>query len=79
MIGGQVGISGHLNLGNYLKIQAQSGISKNLKDYEVVQGSPAFGYSDYNKSYVYFKNLPKLANKISEIEKKINTQNSNDE
>jgi UDP-3-O-[3-hydroxymyristoyl] glucosamine N-acyltransferase len=44
-----------------------------------VQGSPAFGYSDYNKSYVYFKNLPKLANKISEIEKKINTQNSNDE
>ena len=79
MIGGQVGISGHLNLGNYLKIQAQSGISKNLKDYEVVQGSPAFGYSDYNKSYVYFKNLPKLANKITEIEKKINTQNSNDE
>ena len=79
MIGGQVGISGHLNLGNYLKIQAQSGISKNLKDYEVVQGSTAFGYSDYNKSYVYFKNLPKLANKITEIEKKINTQNSNDE
>ena len=47
MIGGQVGIAGHLILGNFLKIQAQSGISKNLKDYETVQGSPAFGYSDY--------------------------------
>ena len=79
MIGGQVGIAGHLTLGNFLKIQAQSGISKNLKDYETVQGSPAFGYSDYYKSYVHFKNLPKLVNKIDKIEKEINTQNLNDE
>jgi UDP-3-O-[3-hydroxymyristoyl] glucosamine N-acyltransferase len=60
-----------LNLGNYLKIQAQSGISKNLKDYEVVQGSPAFGYSDYNKSYVYFKNLPNILKEINQIIKKL--------
>ena len=79
MIGGQVGIAGHLTLGNYLKIQAQSGISKNLKDHEVVQGSPAFGYSDFNKSYVYFKNLPKIIGRINKIEKESNTQNLNDE
>ena len=79
MIGGQVGISGHLNLGSYLKIQAQSGISKNLKDHDVVQGSPAFGYSDYNKSYVYFKNLPKIAKQINQIEKKYNAQKKNNE
>tara|TARA_R110002073_G_scaffold128999_2_gene275032 strand:+ start:14243 stop:15283 length:1041 start_codon:yes stop_codon:yes gene_type:complete len=79
MIGGQVGIAGHLNLGNNLKIQAQSGISKNLKDHSVVQGSPAFGYSDYNKSYVYFRNLPEIVGKINKIEKEINTQNINDE
>jgi len=79
MIGGQVGIAGHLILGNFLKIQAQSGISKNLKDYETVQGSPAFGYSDYYKSYVHFKNLPKLVNKVEKIEKEFNAQNLNDE
>jgi len=79
MIGGQVGIAGHLTLGNNLKIQAQSGISKNLKDNEVVQGTPAFGYSDFNKSYVYFKNLPKIVEKINKIEKEINTQNISDE
>lgn len=79
MIGGQVGIAGHLNLGNNLKIQAQSGISKSLKDNEVVQGTPAFGYSDFNKSYVYFKNLPKIVEKVNKIEKEINTQNINDE
>lgn len=74
-IGGQVGIIGHLTIGNNVKIQAQSGISRNIKDNEVLQGSPAFGYGDYNKSYVYFKNLPKIVKDINEIEKKVNGNN----
>jgi UDP-3-O-[3-hydroxymyristoyl] glucosamine N-acyltransferase len=71
-IGGQVGIVGHITIGNNVKIQAQSGIGRNIKDNEVLQGSPAFSYGDYNKSYVHFKNFPKWAKTISEIEKKIN-------
>ncbi len=74
MIGGQVGIVGHLTLGNNLKIQAQSGITKNLKDGEKVQGTPAFSYPEFNKSYVYFRNLPKLAASINKMEKELNTQ-----
>lgn len=70
-IGGQVGIVGHITIGDNVRIQAQSGISRSLKDGETVQGSPALGYSDYNKSYVYFKNLPKLAKQISELEKEL--------
>lgn len=70
-IGGQVGIVGHLTIGNNVKIQAQSGIGRNVKDNEVLQGSPALTYGDYNKSYVYFKNLPKIVKGISEIEKKL--------
>ena len=73
-IGGQVGIVGHITIGNNVKIQAQSGIGRSIKDNEVVQGSPALGYSDYNKSYVHFKNLPKLAAKVNELDKKINTK-----
>ena len=57
MIGGQVGIAGHLSIGNNVRIQAQSGIGRNVKDNETLQGSPAFTYNDYNKSYVHFKNL----------------------
>lgn len=71
MIGGQVGIVGHLNVGDNVKIAAQSGIGKDLKDNEVVQGSPAFGYSDYQKSYIYFRKLPQLAKDIHNIQKKI--------
>lgn len=69
MIGGQVGIAGHINIGNYVKIQAQSGIGKSLKDGEVVQGSPAFNYGDFAKSFVHFKNLPKIVNEIEELKK----------
>ena len=75
MIGGQVGIVGHLTLGNGVRIQAQSGITKNLKDNDVVQGTPAFGYSEFNKSYVYFRNLPKIASKINQLEKDLSDQN----
>ena len=71
MIGGQVGIVGHITIGNNVRIQAQSGIGKNIKDGEILQGSPALNYGDYNKSYVYFKNLPKMAKTINQIEKKL--------
>ena len=79
VIGGQVGISGHLKLGNKLQIQAQSGISKNLKDGSVVQGSPAFGYNDYFKSYASFKNLPKIVSSVHKLEKEFYTQKTNNE
>ncbi|MCX2719538.1 UDP-3-O-(3-hydroxymyristoyl)glucosamine N-acyltransferase [Lentiprolixibacter aurantiacus] len=69
LIGGQVGIVGHVIIGDRVKIQAQSGITRNVKDDEILQGSPALTYSDYNKSYVHFKNLPKLVSKIEELEK----------
>ena len=72
MIGGQVGIVGHLTIGNNVRIQAQSGIGKSLKDNEVVQGSPAFGYGDFSKSFVHFKNLPKIVKEIQELNKQTN-------
>lgn len=74
MIGGQVGIAGHITIGNNVRIQAQSGVGKSIKDGEVLQGSPSFGYTDYSKSYVHFKNLPKIVSEIEEIKKIINTK-----
>ncbi|MEN3324099.1 UDP-3-O-(3-hydroxymyristoyl)glucosamine N-acyltransferase [Mariniflexile soesokkakense] len=68
-IGGQVGIAGHIVIGNNVKIQAQSGIARNVRDNEVLQGSPALSLTDYNKSYVHFKNLPKIVRNINDLEK----------
>ena len=72
MIGGQVGIVGHITIGNNVRIQAQSGIGRNVKDNEMLQGSPAFNYGDYNKSYVHFKNLPKIIERLNTIDKNKN-------
>lgn len=67
VIGGQVGIVGHITIGNGVRIQAQSGVGKSIPDGEIVQGSPALGYSDFNKSYVHFRNFPKIVADIDEL------------
>ncbi|MGB3605569.1 MAG: UDP-3-O-(3-hydroxymyristoyl)glucosamine N-acyltransferase [Psychroserpens sp.] len=74
-IGGQVGIAGHITIGNNVKVQAQSGIGRHVKDNEVLQGSPSFTYGEWSKSYVYFKNLPKIVKTINDLEKKVNGNN----
>ena len=74
IIGGQVGIAGHIVIGDNVKIQAQRGIGRNVKDNETLQGSPALSYGDFNKSYVYFKNLPKIMERFNIVEKKLDNE-----
>jgi UDP-3-O-[3-hydroxymyristoyl] glucosamine N-acyltransferase len=78
MIGGQVGFAGHMSIADEVKIAAQSGLGKNIKKVgAVVQGSPAFDFGPYQKSYVLFKNLPKLREQIIELEKKVKSLTEN--
>jgi len=71
MIGGQVGIVGHIAIANGVKIAAQSGIGQSIpKENEIVQGSPAFSIGEYKRSYVVFRNLPDLQNRLKDLEKK---------
>jgi len=73
MIAAQVGIAGHLKISDGVKIAGQSGIGGNIdKENEIVQGSPAFSIGDYKRSYVLFRSLPKLNERISELTKKVN-------
>ncbi len=72
VIAGQAGIVGHLKIGDQVTVAAQAGISKNVnKKGVVLLGSPAFELTDYKKSYVVFRRLPDLANRIKELEQKI--------
>ena len=74
VIGGQAGIAGHITIGNNVRIQGQSGVSRNVKDGEVLQGYPAMGFKDYFRSYIHFKNLPKIVSEIEELKNKINNK-----
>jgi UDP-3-O-[3-hydroxymyristoyl] glucosamine N-acyltransferase len=70
MIAGQVGIIGHLEIGDNVKIAAQSGISTSVPANSLLMGSPAFDISAYRKSYVHFRNLQKLNERVTQLEKK---------
>lgn len=72
LIGGQAGIAGHLKIGDRVQIQAKTGVLKNLDSDSKVMGFPAINYMDYNKSYVYFKNFPKIMRVIDKLIKKKN-------
>jgi len=72
MIAAQVGIVGHIKIADGVKIAGQSGVASSIeKEGEIVQGSPAFGVGDYKRSYVLFRGLPKLNDKINDLTKKI--------
>lgn len=72
MFGGQVGLIGHINIASGVKIAAQSGITKDIKhEGIVVQGSPAFEFGPYQRSYLLFRNLPKLREQINELERTV--------
>ena len=51
-------------------IAAQSGISKNTKAGEAYMGSPAWEASKYRKSYIHFRNLDKLVERVKDLEGK---------
>jgi len=71
MIGGQVGIVGHIQIADEVKIAAQSGIGSSIEQKgAIVQGSPAFPIGDYKRSYVLFRNLPNLKNRIDSLTEK---------
>ncbi len=72
IIGGQVGIGGHLVLANNLSVGAQSGIGKtNTQPGEKLMGSPAIGLTEYYRAYAVFKNLPDIAHRLKELERKM--------
>jgi UDP-3-O-[3-hydroxymyristoyl] glucosamine N-acyltransferase len=73
MIAAQVGIAGHLKIADGVKIAGQSGIGTSIeKEGEIVQGSPAFTIGEYRRSYVLFRSLPKLNDKLNDVIKKLN-------
>lgn len=71
MIGGQAGISGHLNIGDDVKMAAQAGVPNNVKDGQIIMGSPAMEASVYRKSFIYFRNFDKLVKRIDELEREL--------
>ncbi len=77
MIGGQVGIVGHLTIADGTKIAAQSGVGQSVKkEGTAQQGSPSFDLIPYQRSYVLFKKLPEIQDRIHKLEQALDRLNA---
>ncbi len=78
MVGGQVGIVGHIQLANGTMIGAQSGVPKTIKkEGTMLLGSPAYEADDYKKSYMGFRRLPQILDRLRALEEELeNIKNS---
>lgn len=76
VIGGQVGVAGHLVIANNTSVGAKSGIPKTIKEEGLkLMGTFAFDVKDYFRSYAIYKKLPELAERIKELERKVEQHN----
>jgi len=71
MIAGQVGFAGHLKIGDHVIIGAQAGITNDVKDHQIIQGSPAINIKNFQRSSVVFKNLPELRWEVIDLQRKV--------
>jgi UDP-3-O-[3-hydroxymyristoyl] glucosamine N-acyltransferase len=72
MFGGQVGIAGHISIANGVKLGAQSGVNSTIsQEGATLIGSPTMDFKEFMKSYVLFRNFPKLHQQIGLLEKEI--------
>ncbi len=70
ILAGQTGFAGHLTIANGTIITAQSGVGRNIKQENTIfEGSPAFKHKDFQKSYIHFRRLDALVNRVNDLEK----------
>jgi UDP-3-O-[3-hydroxymyristoyl] glucosamine N-acyltransferase len=77
ILAGQVGVAGHISIGRGVKVAAQSGIHKNIKDGEIVGGSPAIPVKSWIRYVNVFPKLPEMRQRIKRLEKKLNEMEKN--
>ena len=75
MLGGQVGVAGHIVLGDRVFAGAQSGLpgGRLLKKGNVtVMGYPALEHQNFARSSAVYKNLPEMFKELNELRRELN-------
>jgi UDP-3-O-[3-hydroxymyristoyl] glucosamine N-acyltransferase len=76
VIAGQVGLAGHLKIGNRVSIAAQSGVMHNIPDGEKWFGYPAQPDRQAKRQMIALQQLPDLLKRVAELEKKLGVSSS---
>ena len=73
MMGGQVGIVGHLEITDFVMIATRGGVSKSLTKSGRYAGGPVVSLSDHNKTQVHLRRIELYAKKIATLEKRLDS------
>ncbi len=67
----QVGVAGHVKVGSKAILSARTGVTADLEGGVTYGGNPARPIMEEQRSRAYFKNFPKLVERIKALEKKV--------
>jgi len=57
IMGGASSIAGHLTIGHHVKVAARTGVTKNIKDYQVIAGFPAQPINKWKRQQIHLRKL----------------------
>jgi UDP-3-O-[3-hydroxymyristoyl] glucosamine N-acyltransferase len=67
VLAGQVGVAGHLEIGDRVTATAQTGIPNSIETGLLVSGYPAIPNRDWLKASALFRRLPELKKSVAQI------------
>ena len=70
ILAGQVGIAGHLKVGDDAVVTAKSATSHDVENGKIISGVPAFDNRDWLRSIAAFRRLGEMARTLRDLEKK---------
>ncbi len=71
MMGGQVGVLGHVEITDYVLIATRGGVSKSLTKSGKYRGSPAIPIQEYNLQKAHLRRIQKYADNLKKLQKEI--------
>ena len=71
VLGGQAGITDHVEIGDNVMVAAKGGITKSVPPNTIMSGIPARPHHLMKRLVAYIDNLPKLAERLDELENKL--------
>lgn len=77
-IGGQAGLVGHIEVCDGAMIASKGGVSKSLTKPGLYRGEPVEPIAEYSKKKVHLRRIAKYAEKIAELEKRLQKLEENE-
>jgi UDP-3-O-[3-hydroxymyristoyl] glucosamine N-acyltransferase len=71
ILAGQVGIAGHLKVGDDAVVTAKSATSHDIEPGKVISGIPGFDNREWLRSTAAFQRLGQIARTVRELEKRV--------